>query len=526
MTHSTPESFGGIILVAVLIGAVARNRGWNAALILLAAGLGFGLLPFGPDAPPDPEFVLILVLAPLVFGEALSSSIIDIRRVFTPVTALAVVLVVLTAGAVGAVSALLLPGLPLAAAFCLGAVLGPTDAVAVASTAKSAGLPRRVVNILEGESLLNDGTALTLLRVCSVVAVAGSVSVAEFALVTLQSVVGGLAVGFVGGLALGVVARRSRDTTVANALLLVAPLPLYASAESVGGSGILAVVVAALIFAHRSSSTAAYSGRLQATDVWRTVVFILQSGAFFLVGLEVPDEVLSLRQDQLPRLVVLVVVLVAVIVVVRCAFVYAMSAVGGRLRHHPRQWWVMGWAGTRGPISVLAAFTIPLTLQDGTPFPDRSLLITAATGVVVLSLLLSLTIPAVARRAGLPPDDDSRVVSRVRVALARAALGRLEEVADRADRGDRPIAPEVLDPLRASAELRLDQSAELDEKLQAREPRGSADRRALAEQMIHAEQEELLRLRDEEGLPDALMRQLQLEIDLRLKAVHSRGRTD
>ncbi len=160
--------------------------------------------------------MLVVVLAPLVFGEALTSSIVDLRRVSRPVMALAVGLVVFGAVVVGFIAQWVIPGIWMPMAFALGAILGPTDAVAVSATARKAGLPRRLVNVLEGESLVNDGTALTLLRVCSVAAAAGSVTASEGALILAASVLGGGLVGLGAGLLLMAMVRRSRDTTVAN----------------------------------------------------------------------------------------------------------------------------------------------------------------------------------------------------------------------------------------------------------------------------------------------------------------------
>ncbi len=518
MIPAALDSLGVAVLIAVLIGAVARSRGWNAPLLLLTGGLVVGLLPFGPDAPPDPEFVLTLILAPLVFGEALSSSAIDIRRVLRPVAAMAVFLVLLTAGAVGFVATLLLPSLPLASALCLGAVLGPTDPVAVASTAKSAGLPRRLMDTLDGESLLNDGTALALLRVCAGVAAAGSATASEVAILAVQSILGGVAVGVAGGWALTMLARRARDTTVANGALLVAPLPMFGAAEALGGSGILAVVAAALIFAHKTSSSVAYAGRLQAASVWRTLVFVLQSAAFFLVGVQVPLEFRTLDSAEISQLLVFVPAVMLVLISVRFLFVYCMFALQGRARSGRGEWVVMGWAGTRGPISVLAAFTLPLTLDDGSAFPDRSVMISATFCVVIASLLLALTVPAVARAARLPAEDETPLIRRVRVSLARASLNRLEEIAGGAERDDRPVPAPLLDQLRSRAELRLNESARVEDGSTAETSAEGASRNDIVTEMAHAEQEELLRLRDEEGLPDALMRVLQHEIDVRLRA--------
>ncbi len=517
MTAEVTE-VGGLIVVAVLIAGFARNRGINPSLPLLAAGLVFGLLPFGPDAPADPEFILVVVLAPLVFGEALSSSIVDLRRVSRPVMALAIGLVVVGAFVVGGVAALLLPGIPVTACLCLGAILGPTDAVAVSATARSVALPRRLVNILEGESLVNDGTALTLLRVFAAAAAVGSVTVGEVSLILLESVALGLLVGAVGGWLLAILTARARDTTVANGVILIAPFPIYALAERVEGSGILAVVVAALILAHATSSTATYAGRLQATSLWRAVIFILQAIAFFLVGIDVPSALRQLTPDEHRQLIVIVPAVLIALMLTRFAFVYGMNAIAGTRRSYRRGWIVLAWAGTRGPISALAAFTLPLTTVDGSPFPGRDMIISITFCVVLASLLLAPTIKPLVRWCDLPPDDDHGTVQRVRVALARASLDRLDEMIQAADRAGTPLPSETVDALRTDVDLRLDRLIAAEEA-EGEPSTNVTTTHELRRSMVHAEQEELLRMRDEEGLPDALMRTIQKELDVRSRAV-------
>ncbi|MFM8774896.1 MAG: cation:proton antiporter, partial [Actinomycetota bacterium] len=197
------EITGGVlatIVVAIAVAAIARWRGIGIAIPLLAAGAVIGALPFGPTAPGDAGEVFLLILAPLIFGEAMSTSFFDFRRQRRPILALAIGLVVLSSFAVGAVAQWIMPGLSLSLAFALGAVLSPTDAVAVANVARRGALPRRIVTILEGESLVNDGTGLTLLRVALTAAAIGAVSVGDVALILTLSVVGGLLVGAARGL--------------------------------------------------------------------------------------------------------------------------------------------------------------------------------------------------------------------------------------------------------------------------------------------------------------------------------------
>ncbi len=510
-------NMGAAVIIAVLIAGFCRNRGWSIAIPLLLAGIAFGLAPIGPEGVTEPEWVLVVVLAPLLFGEGLTSSIIDLRRVSRPVMALAVGLVVFGAVVVGFIAQMVVPGIWVTMAFALGAILGPTDAVAVSTTARKAGLPRRLVNILEGESLVNDGTALTLLRVCSVAAVAGSVGAASAATILATSVLGGLLVGVVAGLLLVRMVRRSQDTTVTNGTIVLAPLPIYMGAELLHGSGILAVVVAALTVAQGTSNAVTYTGRLQANSLWLTITFVLQSAAFFIVGLEMPVIIKDIPAAQVRTLVVAVPVIFAALVASRFLFVYLMARVSGSVKQD-RGWLVIAWAGSRGPVSALAAFTLPVTTEAGQLIPQRSLIISITFGVVLVSLLVAPTVVWLARRLDLPRDDDEAVRRRVRVALARASLTRLEQIEEAGELADGGLPPEAIGRLRQAAELRMDRAFRLAELGDAASTRRLGVREVGVE-LLRAEHQQLLDLRDREGLPDDIVREMQREIDARIRAL-------
>lgn len=510
------------LLVALGVAAFARWRGWGIAIPVLVAGIAFGLLPFGPSAPDDAGEVFLLILAPLVFGEALSTSYVDFRRFRRPIFALAVGLVLVTSLAVGAVASALVPGIPLSLAFALGAILSPTDAVAVAAIARRVALPRRVVTILEGESLVNDGTGLTLLRVALAAAATGTVSGGEIAWILLQSVVGGLIVGVAAGLALAWLIRRDPDQTVVNAFVLIAPIPVYYLAETVDGSGILAVVATALIVANTMLTHRRFEGRRSSVAIWRQITLILSAAAFFLVGLELPETVLALPAEDLQILPVLVVAVVAVLVASRLVFVVGYSLVSGRGEGHigPREAIVLAWAGARGPVSGLAAFSLPLGVGVEAA-ADDGLLLQATTFVVIgITLALSPTLGLVARAVRLEPldlDDDRR---EVRVAVATRGLDALDEAVR-----DAAGARESL-PRGAEEAIRQRLLAELETASGASAHTGQlADAYRLEMAVLRAQQDELLRLR-ESGTPDAVIRPALHELDLQVSALRARRPAD
>jgi Na+/H+ antiporter len=509
-------------IISVALGALLRQRGWGIAIPLIVAGALIGQAPFGPSAPPDPQLVLVAVLAPLVFGEALSSSFFDLRKVSRPVLALAIGLVLATTLAVGAITSLLV-AVPFAMAAALGAVLAPTDAVAVTTVARRAGLPRRLVSILEGESLVNDGTGLTVLRIALVAAAAGTVTLVEIGTVLMLSVAVGVGVGVLGGLVIAWALVHGRDIIAINALILVVPFGLYLLAEELEGSGILAVVVAALIIAARQHADPGHTGRVQSVNLWKHITFALQCLAFFLVGLELPDVVLRVSEQDFSTLLVLVPMVLLTLIAVRFMFVFVM--VGWARRRGRENAFVMrgavilSWAGARGPISGLAAFSIPVTFASGDLVPERDLILATTFIVIVVTLLLSMTIAPLARALRVKADDDTALLRHVDVRLARAALDRLADIEIEALDEGRPLDPVLVEQLRAPLEHRIDAASEAMPSGPTEDGREQSI--AAARAMVRAEQEELLAMRDLEGLPDAVVRPILRDLDVRDHALRT-----
>jgi Na+/H+ antiporter len=521
--NETFETMAMAAIISVALGAFLRQRGWGIAIPLVIAGAVIGVLPVGPTAPPDPEVVLVAVLAPLVFGEALGSSYLDLRKVRRPVLVLAVGLVAATTLGVGAVAAALV-AMPLAMAFALGAILAPTDAVAVSAVARRAGLPRRMVSILEGESLVNDGTGLTALKVSLVAASAGAVTLLEVGRIFTAAVVVGVGVGAIGGYLLSLVLRRSKDLIPANSLVLVAPFALYALAEALDGSGILAVVVAALFVANRQHADPGHAGRLQSVTLWKHLTFVLQCLAFFLIGLELPDVLSRVTRTDLRSLVILVPVVLVTLIVLRTVFVFAMIGMAKARRMEEggtvRGAIIVSWAGARGPVSGLAAFTIPVAFATGELVPARDLILATTFIIILLTLLLSITLTPLARALKISSDDDSALLARVDAQLARAALDRLTDLEVEAMDAGTPVPASVSDRLRGDVERRLEAPSGLATESTAADD-GVALAAELARAMIRAEQEELITMRDAEGLPDALVRPLLQQLDVRERALRS-----
>jgi monovalent cation/hydrogen antiporter len=514
-------------VVAVGVGVLVRQRGWGMALPLIVTGLLVSILPIGPDNLPNPEIILVAILAPLVFGEALNSSYLDLRKVSRPVLALAVGLVITTCLVVGGVVVSIV-AMPLAMAIALGAVLAPTDAVAVSAVAKRASLPRRLVSILEGESLVNDGTGLTALRVAVIAAVVGSVSIVQVGGLFALAVIGGVGVGALSGMVLSWVLRKTTDVVAANALIIVAPFAIYFLAEEVGGSGILAVVVAALLIAHRQHSEPGGASRLQGANAWKHITFILQAMAFFMIGLEIPDVVNRLTITEEHQVLLLIPIVVVTLILTRAAFL-ALMVLTNRVRGNrdsPVSTWtsaaLLSWAAARGPVSGLAAFSIPLVMASGAELPYRDVVMGVSFGVIVVSLLLAQTLGPMARWLKVGTDHDEVVLQQVETALARAALDRLEAAVREAEAMNDPIPLSVVEFLRTEHEARIELISPVQSEVSTHVRTDQQIATAVESSMIRAEQEELFRMRDEEGIPDAIMRPVLRKLDLREQSIHNR----
>lgn len=510
--HDQGLAFVLVVVAAVAASGLCRWKGISPALPLLVVGLGLSLVPGLVGQVPSPETVLIFLLAPLVFALALETSYLDLRGASRPILLLAVGLVIVTTLVVGGVVISIDPATPFAVACVLGAVLAPTDAIAASSGGRAAGLPRRVLTIIEGESLVNDGTALTLLRLALVVVAAGSVTVGQVAVTLAQSVVVGAGIGALVGAAVAWLLSRIDDQVVGNAAIIITPFLVYLGAERMGGSGLLGVAFAGVWISHSGSTRARAEVRLTSSVLWGQLAFLLESVAFLFVGLELPSTVQSIHGRSSLQFVLLVLLTVAVLVLTRALFITAVRLVTPPdLRTGRRTSLVIIWAGARGPVSVLAAFTIPVVLDDGSPFPGRQEILAVTFGVVLTTLLLSLTLGPLVRRLGFEPEDDAELLERSRDRAASAAIARLDMLVSDA-RSDGLVVPETLVAgLRGAVLVRR--------RINRRSQRLTETYLDWRRDMLEAERVELQHMRDEGDLPDPVMRDLLREIDVRESAL-------
>ncbi len=523
-----------LILVAISVGAICRYRNINPALPLIAAGLIFEFIfPKTLGDLPDPEVILTLILAPLVFAAGLSSSAVDLRKVGRRILLLAVGLVAITTIVVGLLVSASFAALSFAAACALGAVLAPTDAVAAAVVAARSGLPRRVTLVIEGESLVNDGTALTILRVAVLAVVAGSVTLMQSTGILLAAVVGGIAIGAIGGFCVSWLMRASRQAIVANAILLLTPFALYEISEEIGGSGLLTVVVAGVWISHSNAIKGNPKTRLQGDSIWSLITFLLESFAFVLVGAEFLDSYSRLDNPNLLNLVLIAVGLTLLLMVIRFLFMALWFLVGPKVRPElfanrkgaAKEFVAIGLLGVRGPVSVLAAFSIPLTVDSGEPFPGRDLILILTFGVVTLSLIMSHFSEPIIRRLNLSTSKDQAVEDKARLTIAKASLRRLDEIAVEADENGSSIDTAAFNDLRAIAVARIETlHAVADPEAQlADESEIWMSRRDIRQSMLNAEREALNRLRSERRAPGEVLKDLTRELDIRQEVLGDPG---
>jgi monovalent cation/hydrogen antiporter len=418
-----PVEIAAIIValaVVVLAGAALADRiGFPAPLLLLLVGVAASYVPVLPEVRLDPELVLIGLLPPLLYAASLQTSLVDFRANQRAILLLSVGLVAFTTLGVGLVVHWLLPGVSWPVSLALGAVVAPPDAVAATAVARRIGLPRRIVTILEGESLLNDATALVSLRT-AVAAIAGGWSVLGLAGDFLLAAGGGVAVGLVAFYLCAWVRRRVHDPLIDTGVSLVVPFAAYLAAEEIHASGVLAVVVAGLLLGHQAPLLQTAPSRIAERINWRTVAFILENTVFLLLGLQASWIVADVGASDLGAARIAAVCVGTLVAVIVLRLVWVFPARYLLVRPGPdhtgrvppaRNTFLLGWAGMRGVVTLAAAFVIPADT------PDRETLLLAAFTVVAGTLLIQgLTLPWFARILDVPSPDPAAD------ALARATL--------------------------------------------------------------------------------------------------------
>ncbi|MEU6575403.1 Na+/H+ antiporter [Streptomyces sp. NPDC046805] len=521
-----------LLLVAgsAAVAGAARRTPVPAPLLLVAVGLAVSYVPGMPHYPLDPEVVLPLLLPPLLYTSATDSSYLDLRAQLRPVALLSVGYVLFATFVVGGAVYLIVPGMPLPAALVLGAVVAPPDAVAATAVARRVGLPSRITTILQGESLLNDATAITAYKVAVAAAVGAAATWSGAVVAFLIASFGGVAVGLVLMAPLHWLRTHLKEPLLQNTLSLLVPFVAYGVAEQLHASGVLAVVVVALYLGHRAWEVD-FATRLQEEAVWKMVAFILESAVFALIGLQLPVVLRGLGAYEgsaaawYAVAVFLVVVLARFVWVYPAAFLPRLLSARIREREANPTWrgaMVTSWAGMRGVVSLAIAFSIPLTVDSGAPFPQRNLILFLTFTTVIGTLVVQgLTLPPLIRLLKFPGRDvqaETLAEANAQAQASRAAEARLDELL--ADERNM-LPPPLADRLRTVLERRRNA---VWERLGAVNPVTGETvddtYRRLSREMIGAERAVFVRLRDLRYIDDEMLRTLLRRLDLEEAAAY------
>jgi Na+/H+ antiporter len=516
-----------LLIVVAALAMLAKRVALPYPVLLVIGGLALGFVPGLPAVQLEPDMVFLLLLPPLLYPAALYTSWRDLRANLSPISLLAIGLVLFTTAFVAMV-AHALTGLPWPVAFVLGAVISPTDAVAATAITDRLRVPRRIVSILDGESLVNDATALVAYRFALAAMMSGSFSLSEASVRFVLVALGGTGIGLAAGWLAAHLQRRLDDPPVQITISLLTPFAAYIPAERLQVSGVLAVVAAGLFLGWRAPQILTSRTRLNAYVFWEMMVFLLNGLVFVLIGLQLPRILHTLSGHSLNQLLWHGTLISCAAIAVRIAWVFAstylLRSMSASLRKRdPYPAWqnvaIVAWTGMRGVVSLAAALALPLTLSDGSPFPGRDYILFITFYVILATLVLQgLSLPVLIRQLGVVDDGLANVEERTaRLKANEAALAYLAEV-------DSQFPPDIVERLRAEYDDRIRQlevyagtGSDRSEGLVA------PSYQRLQQDALDVERRTIIQLRDEYVINDEVLRRIQSDIDHAEARLHVRG---
>ena len=516
-----------IIVAALFVSAAGLNvlARWLDVpypIPLVLGGLALGLLPGLPEVELEPDVVLLIFLPPLLYSAASFGDLAALRADARAISMTAIGLVLATIGVVGVVAHEAI-GLPWAVSFALGAVVAPTDPVAATAIMRRLGAPRRIVNLVEGESLVNDASALVAWRVAVAAAVGGSFSALDATADFLVAVAGGVAIGLAVGWVVASIRRRLEDPTTGSTISFLTGYAAFLPAEELHVSGVLAAVVAGLYMGWHAPTIVSAEGRLQTISMWEVLTFLLNATLFILIGLQLPVIVDGLDTYGFGEAVGYSALVCATVIATRFAWLftvpYLLRAVDRRPRQRERRVGaaprvVVGWAGMRGAVSLAAALALPLETDAGTPLPGRDLILFITFVLILFTVVVQgLTLPALVRRLGVGAEEShaDEEEAQARFVAARAGIARIDELA-----GEDWTNEDTVDRARGLRQFRI---RRLKVRLGKAEDHDGVEARSIAYQRLMreiytAERAALVELRNRGEISAEVINQLIRELDL------------
>ena len=508
------------IAVAALV-VIARKFSLPYPVFLVLGGLALSFIPHLPEIRLKPEVFFFFFLPPLLYPVALFTSWRDFRRHLRPILFLAIGLVLTTMTTIAYVAHALIPELPWAAAFALGAIVSPPDAIAASAVIRRLSVPPRIETILEGESLVNDATALVALQFAIAALMTGKFSLGEASIRFVLVAIGGIAFGLLLGYVMRWVHRHLDDPPVQITLSLLTPFLAYLPAEQLHLSGVLATVTAGIYLGWHSPVIVTARYRLQAFAFWEIVVFLLNGFIFIVIGLQLPGLLRALQGQSLGRLIIDGLIVSAAVIVARFAWVFPVIYLSRwlspslRARDPAPPWQevaIICWAGMRGAVSLAAAFALPFALPDGRTFPGRDYLLFLTFCVILATLVLQgLTLPFVIRKLGV--TDDGSVEEEERAARLEANQAAMKMIDSDASKD---FSADIIGRLRAEYDDRLRQLRRCAEQ-EGDERSGEVatpQYQQLQKQALDVEREAIIRLRNQRVINDKALRRIQRDLDL------------
>ena len=522
---SIADIFVGLLLMVAVLALLARKLHIPYPILFVIGGLLLGWIPGLPKASLNPQLVFLFFLPPLLFPAALFTSWRDFRANLRLISLLAIGLVLFTTVAVAFLAHYFMH-LPLAAGFVLGAIISPPDAIAAKAIAERLKVPRRIVTVLEGESLVNDATALVAYQFAIAAVLSGSFSMAHASGQFLIVSFGGILLGLVSGWLAEQFHRRVDDAPIEITVSLLTPFFAYLVAERLGVSGVLAVVTAGLYLGRRMPEILTSKTRLQGGPVWEMVEFLLNGFVFILIGLQLPKVLHALSGDGIPihQLIWYALLISLAVILIRIFWVFPATYLPRLIfkkicKRDPYPKWqhvtIVAWTGMRGVVSLAAALAIPLTMDgtpDGTPFPDRNLILFLTFTVILATLVVQgLSLPLLIHWLGIKDDGSLEKEEReARLKANQSALARLSETVEH-----EPAKADALQRLRIEYEDHIRQVEGTDPKSAGTPLRlFSSEYERLSHEALQVERRTILQLRNASIISDQVLRRIQRDIDL------------